>query len=112
MQPNASKWVAVIIRGCARKATLDACRGLVAQAALQEGRYVGRLIAKELNGREVKRPFRYEDLLGFARIHSDSLGFTHAFVLFAALLLSNIGSHGHRLKRRQGHSIMCAIQSV
>ena len=51
----------------------------VAQAALQEGRYVGRLIGKELKGREVKRPFRYEDLLGFARIHSDSLGFTHAF---------------------------------
>jgi NADH dehydrogenase len=33
----------------------------VAQAALQEGRYVGRLIAKELKGREVKRPFRYFD---------------------------------------------------
>ena len=31
----------------------------VAQAAIQEGRYVGRLIAKELKGREVKRPFRY-----------------------------------------------------
>ena len=45
----------------------------VAQAALQEGRYVGRLIAKELKGREVKRPFRYEDLLEFARIHSDLL---------------------------------------
>jgi NADH:ubiquinone reductase (H+-translocating) len=30
----------------------------VAQAAIQEGRYVGRLIAKELNGREVKYPFR------------------------------------------------------
>jgi len=33
----------------------------VAQAAIQEGRYVGRLIAKELNGREVKYPFRYFD---------------------------------------------------
>ena len=33
----------------------------VAQAAFQEGRYVGRLIAKELKGREVKRPFRYFD---------------------------------------------------
>jgi NADH:ubiquinone reductase (H+-translocating) len=33
----------------------------VAQAAIQEGRYVGRLIAKELKGREVKRPFRYFD---------------------------------------------------
>jgi len=31
----------------------------VAQAAIQEGRYVGRLIAKELKGRKVKRPFRY-----------------------------------------------------
>jgi len=33
----------------------------VAQAAIQEGRYVGRLIAKELNGRKIKRPFRYFD---------------------------------------------------
>ena len=33
----------------------------VAQAAVQEGRYVGRLIAKELNGRTVKRSFRYSD---------------------------------------------------
>jgi NADH dehydrogenase len=33
----------------------------VAQVAIQEGRYVGRLIAKELKGREVKRPFRYFD---------------------------------------------------
>src|SRR5499426_2158810 len=31
----------------------------VAQAAIQEGRYVGRLIAKEIKGRKVKRPFRY-----------------------------------------------------
>ena len=34
---------------------------------------------KELKRREVKRPFHYEDLLGFAGIYSDSLGFTHAF---------------------------------
>ena len=33
----------------------------VAQVAIQEGRYVGRLIAKELKGRKVKRPFRYFD---------------------------------------------------
>jgi NADH dehydrogenase len=33
----------------------------LAQAAIQEGRYVGRLIAKELKGQEVKRPFRYFD---------------------------------------------------
>ena len=33
----------------------------VAQAAIQEGRYVGRLIAKELKGRKVKRPFCYFD---------------------------------------------------
>src|SRR5215475_155688 len=31
----------------------------VAQAAIQEGRYVGRLIAKELKGGKVKRPFSY-----------------------------------------------------
>ncbi|MGY8669146.1 NAD(P)/FAD-dependent oxidoreductase [Bradyrhizobium sp. UFLA05-109] len=33
----------------------------VAQAAIQEGRYVGRLIAKELKGQEEKRPFHYFD---------------------------------------------------
>ena len=33
----------------------------VAQAAIQEGRYVGRLIANELKGREVKSPFHYFD---------------------------------------------------
>ena len=33
----------------------------MAQAAIQEGRYVGRLIAKELRGRKGKRPFRYFD---------------------------------------------------
>jgi NADH:quinone reductase (non-electrogenic) len=33
----------------------------VAQAAIQEGRYVGRLIAQELKGRNVRRPFRYFD---------------------------------------------------
>jgi NADH dehydrogenase len=33
----------------------------VAQAAIQEGQYVGRLIAKELKGQNVKRPFRYFD---------------------------------------------------
>ncbi|WP_128970966.1 NAD(P)/FAD-dependent oxidoreductase [Bradyrhizobium tropiciagri] len=33
----------------------------VAQAAIQEGRFVGRLIAKELKGQKVKRPFRYFD---------------------------------------------------
>ena len=33
----------------------------VAQAAIQQGRYVGRLIARQLNGREPKHPFRYFD---------------------------------------------------
>jgi len=33
----------------------------VAQAAIQEGKYVGRLIANELKGRHAKRPFRYFD---------------------------------------------------
>jgi NADH:ubiquinone reductase (H+-translocating) len=33
----------------------------VAQAAIQEGRYVGRLIAKELNGQKVNSPFHYFD---------------------------------------------------
>jgi NADH dehydrogenase len=33
----------------------------VAQAAIQQGRYVGWLIAKELKGKKVKRPFRYFD---------------------------------------------------
>jgi len=33
----------------------------VAQAAVQQGQYVGRLIAGQLEGREPKRPFRYFD---------------------------------------------------
>ncbi|MEA2914005.1 MAG: hypothetical protein QOJ15_6086, partial [Bradyrhizobium sp.] len=33
----------------------------VAQAAVQQGRYVGRLISAQLKGREPKRPFRYFD---------------------------------------------------
>jgi NADH dehydrogenase len=33
----------------------------VAQAAIQEGRYVGQLIAKDLKGQSIKRPFRYFD---------------------------------------------------
>src|SRR5215475_7896349 len=33
----------------------------VAQAAIQEGQYVGRLISNELNGQKVERPFRYFD---------------------------------------------------
>ena len=33
----------------------------VAQAAIQQGRYVGRLIARQLEGRQPGRPFRYRD---------------------------------------------------
>jgi NADH dehydrogenase len=33
----------------------------VAQAAIQQGRYVGRLIARQLKGRAPKRQFRYAD---------------------------------------------------
>src|SRR5262252_5024636 len=33
----------------------------VAQAAIQEGQYVGRLIAKELKGEKIAHPFRYFD---------------------------------------------------
>jgi NADH:ubiquinone reductase (H+-translocating) len=33
----------------------------VAQAAIQQGRYVGRLISRQLKGYEPKRPFRYSD---------------------------------------------------
>jgi NADH:ubiquinone reductase (H+-translocating) len=33
----------------------------VAQAAIQQGRYVGRLILRQLKGREPKHPFRYFD---------------------------------------------------
>ena len=33
----------------------------VAQAAIQQGRYVGRLISQQLKGRDPKQPFRYRD---------------------------------------------------
>jgi NADH dehydrogenase len=42
-----------------------ACNGRpvpgVAQAAIQQGRYVGRLISRQLKGRAPKQPFRYRD---------------------------------------------------
>jgi NADH dehydrogenase len=33
----------------------------VAQAAIQQGRYVGRLISQRIKGRQPKRPFKYFD---------------------------------------------------
>jgi NADH dehydrogenase len=33
----------------------------VAQAAIQEGRFVGRLISQQLKGQDPKQPFRYRD---------------------------------------------------
>ena len=46
-----------------RRYVVDICNGRpvpgVAQAAIQQGRYVGRLIAPQLKGRETKEPFRY-----------------------------------------------------
>jgi NADH dehydrogenase len=33
----------------------------VAQVAIQQGRYVGRVISQQLNGRVSRRPFRYFD---------------------------------------------------
>ena len=38
----------------------------VAQAAIQQGRYVGQLIAQEMEGHHVTRPFRYFDKGGMA----------------------------------------------
>jgi NADH dehydrogenase len=62
----------------------------VAQAAIQQGHYVGRLIARQLKGHEPKRPFRYFDrgnmaVVGknFAILESGHLhmsGFTTWFV--------------------------------
>lgn len=62
----------------------------VAQVALQQGRYVGQLIARELSGRKPPRPFRYFDegnmaVIGksFAIMESSRLrlaGFTAWFV--------------------------------
>ena len=50
---------------CSSSATRRQCDGRpvpgVAQAAIQQGRYVGRLISRQLKGREPKQPFRYAD---------------------------------------------------
>jgi NADH dehydrogenase len=43
----------------------------VAQAAIQQGRYVGRVIARQLDGRLPKRPFRYFDKGSMAVVGSN-----------------------------------------
>src|ERR1700749_4975901 len=52
----------------------------VAQAAIQEGRYVGRLIASELKGREVKRPFHYFDKGNMAVVGKNYAGLERGWV--------------------------------
>ena len=46
---------------CWRRVPPQTRQAGVAQAAIQEGRYVGRLIAKQLKGQPVQHPFRYFD---------------------------------------------------
>jgi NADH dehydrogenase len=70
----------------------------VAQAAIQQGRYVGRLIARQLNGREPKRPFRYFNkgnmaVVGknFAILESGRLG-TSGFVTWLVWVVLHLMS--------------------
>src|SRR5262249_49538662 len=74
----------------------------VAQAAIQEGQFVGRLIASELKGRKVKRPFRYFDkgsmavvgknyaVLERGRLHAGSLLTYPAWAFVHVLLLPQL----------------------
>ena len=57
----------------------------VAQAAIQEGQYVARLIAKELKGQKVKRPFRYFDKGNMAVVGKNYVVLERGWVRTAAL---------------------------
>jgi NADH dehydrogenase len=79
----------------------------VAQAAIQQGRYVGRLIARQLKGRAWKHPFHYADkgnmaVVGknFAILESGVLrtsGFV-AFLIWIALHLLALPQLQNRLR--------------
>jgi len=78
----------------------------VAQGAIQEGRYVGRLIARELDGWKPERPFRYFDKgnmavvgKGFAVLQSGRLGLSGflAWMAWAAVHLEFLGQSSLRV---------------
>jgi len=69
----------------------------VAQAAIQEGRYVGRLIAKELKGRKVKRPFRYFDKGNMAVVGKNYAVLERGWLRTSGFLLAGVGVRSHPL---------------
>ena len=77
----------------------------VVQAAIQEGRYVGQLIAQELQGREVTRPFRYVDkgsmaVVGknYAVLERGSLRMSLMFLVWAFIHILSLPQLQNRLR--------------
>jgi len=79
----------------------------VAQVAMQQGRYVGRVVAYREVGRQAPRPFRYRDKgtmavigRGFAIVDSGplKLGGFLAWVLWAFVHILSLPSFGNRLR--------------
>jgi len=73
----------------------------VAQAAVQEGRYVRRLIANELKGRNVKRSFRYFDKGSMAVVGKNYALLERGWLRTSGLLTWLVWAFVHILSLRQ-----------
>jgi NADH dehydrogenase len=79
----------------------------VAQAAIQQGRYVGRLITEQINGQEPRLPFRYHDkgtmavvgknfaILEAGRVHMSGFG---AWLMWALIHVMSLPQLQNRLR--------------
>src|ERR1700720_2408682 len=73
----------------------------VAQAAIQQGRYVGQLIAKELKGRKVERPFGYFDKGNMAVVGKNYAVLERGWVRTSGFLTWLVGAFVHILSLPQ-----------
>jgi NADH dehydrogenase len=73
----------------------------VAQAAIQQGRYVGRLIARQLAGRQPKRPFRYFDKGSMAVVGKNFAVLEHDWLRTSGLLTWFVWAFVHILSLPQ-----------
>src|SRR5262249_37773723 len=69
----------------------------VAQGAIQEGNYVGRLIASELKGRRVKRPFRYFDKGNMAVVGKNYAVLERDWLRTSGFLTGRVWAFSHTL---------------
>jgi NADH:ubiquinone reductase (H+-translocating) len=73
----------------------------LAQAAIQEGRYVGGLIANELKGRKVKRPFHYFDKGNMAVVGKNYAVLEHGWLRTSGFLTWLVWAFVHILSLPQ-----------